>query len=67
MNTLLKITQFVSKTFVVWVIFFAFIAAQFPDMFKQFVYWIPYLLGIVMLGMGLFLKIRMAPCHVVEC
>ncbi|SUT85927.1 Na+-dependent transporter [Actinobacillus ureae] len=58
MNALLKITQFVSKTFAVWVVFFAFIAAQFPDTFKQFVPWIPYLLGIVMLGMGLTLTFK---------
>lgn len=58
MNALLKITQFVSKTFAIWVVFFAFIAAQFPDTFKQFVPWIPYLLGIVMLGMGLTLTFK---------
>ncbi|WGE70441.1 bile acid:sodium symporter family protein [Actinobacillus equuli subsp. haemolyticus] len=58
MNALLKITQFVSKTFAVWVVFFAFIAAQFPNTFKQFVPWIPYLLGIVMLGMGLTLTFK---------
>lgn len=58
MNALLKFTQFVSKTFAVWVIVFAFIAAQFPDTFKMFVPWIPYLLGIVMLGMGLTLTFK---------
>lgn len=55
MNALLKFTQFVSKTFAIWVIVFAAIAAYFPETFKQFVPWIPYLLGIVMLGMGLTL------------
>lgn len=58
MNALLKFTQFVSKTFAIWVIVFAFIAAQFPDTFKMFVPWIPYLLGIVMLGMGLTLTFK---------
>ncbi|WP_150538430.1 bile acid:sodium symporter family protein [Actinobacillus vicugnae] len=58
MNALLKLTQFVSKTFAIWVIVFAFIAAQFPETFKQFVPWIPYLLGIVMLGMGLTLTFK---------
>lgn len=58
MNALLKFTQFVSKTFAVWVIVFAFIAAQFPETFKMFVPWIPYLLGIVMLGMGLTLTFK---------
>lgn len=58
MNQLLKFTNFVSKTFAIWVIVFAFIAAQFPETFKQFVPWIPYLLGIVMLGMGLTLSFK---------
>lgn len=58
MNQLLKFTNFVSKTFAIWVVVFAFIAAQFPETFKQFVPWIPYLLGIVMLGMGLTLSFK---------
>ncbi|WGE90155.1 bile acid:sodium symporter family protein [Actinobacillus arthritidis] len=58
MNMLLKLTQFVSKTFAIWVVVFAFISAQFPETFKQFVPWIPYLLGIVMLGMGLTLTFK---------
>lgn len=58
MQTLLKFTQFISRTFAIWVVVFAFIAAQFPETFKQFVPWIPYLLGIVMLGMGLTLTFK---------
>lgn len=58
MSFLLKLTQFVSKTFAIWVVVFAFIAAQFPETFKMFVPWIPYLLGIVMLGMGLTLTFK---------
>ncbi|MFA9489338.1 MULTISPECIES: bile acid:sodium symporter family protein [unclassified Mannheimia] len=58
MQTLLKFTQFVSKTFAIWVVVFALIAAQYPETFKQFVPWIPYLLGIVMLGMGLTLTFK---------
>lgn len=58
MKALLKFTHFISKTFAVWVVVFAFIAAQFPDAFKQLVPWIPYLLGIVMLGMGLTLTFK---------
>lgn len=58
MQALLKFTQFISKTFAIWVIVFAFIAAQFPETFKMFVPWIPYLLGIVMLGMGLTLTFK---------
>lgn len=58
MQNLLKFTQFISKTFAIWVVVFALISAQFPDFFKQFVAWIPYLLGIVMLGMGLTLTFK---------
>ncbi|OOH89859.1 sodium transporter [Pasteurellaceae bacterium 15-036681] len=58
MQTLLKFTQFISKTFAIWVVVFALIAAQFPETFKMFVPWIPYLLGIVMLGMGLTLTFK---------
>lgn len=58
MHSLLKITQFVSKTFAIWVVIAAFFAAQFPEVFKHFVPWIPYLLGIVMLGMGLTLTFK---------
>lgn len=58
MNYLLKLTNFISKTFAIWVVVAAFIAAQFPETFKMFVPWIPYLLGIVMLGMGLTLTFK---------
>lgn len=58
MQALLKLTQFVSKTFAIWVVVFAYIAAQFPETFRIFVPWIPYLLGIVMLGMGLTLTFK---------
>lgn len=58
MHMLLRLTQFVSKTFAIWVVVFALLAAQFPDVFKQFVPWIPYLLGAVMLGMGLTLTFK---------
>lgn len=58
MQNLLKFTQFISKTFAIWVVVFALISAQFPDFFKPFVAWIPYLLGIVMLGMGLTLTFK---------
>lgn len=55
MQTLLKITQFASKTFALWVLLFAYLAFQFPDTYKQFAPYIPYLLGIVMFGMGITL------------
>lgn len=58
MKALLKFTQFISKTFAIWVVVAAFIAARFPETFKIFTPWIPYLLGIVMLGMGLTLTFK---------
>ena len=55
MQTLLKFTQFISKTFALWVLLFAFLAFQFPQYFVVFSRFIPYLLGIVMFGMGITL------------
>ncbi|MGR3808864.1 bile acid:sodium symporter family protein [Pasteurella testudinis] len=55
MQALLKLNHFVSKTFAVWVLLFAFLAFQFPAYFSPFVSYIPYLLGIVMFGMGITL------------
>ncbi|OOF59008.1 bile acid:sodium symporter family protein [Rodentibacter myodis] len=55
MQTLLKFTQFVSKTFALWAIIFAILAFLFPTEFKIFAPYIPYLLGLVMFGMGITL------------
>ncbi|OOF62104.1 bile acid:sodium symporter family protein [Rodentibacter sp. Ppn85] len=55
MQTLLKFTQFVSKTFALWAIVFAILAFLFPTEFKIFAPYIPYLLGLVMFGMGITL------------
>ncbi|PVX40599.1 BASS family bile acid:Na+ symporter [Pasteurella langaaensis DSM 22999] len=55
MQTLLKITQFASKTFALWVLLFAYLAFQFPLIFKEIAPYIPYLLGLVMFGMGITL------------
>ena len=55
MQTLLKLTQFVSKTFALWAIVFAVLAFYFPAEFKIFAPYIPYLLGLVMFGMGITL------------
>ena len=55
MQTLLKLTQFVSKTFALWAIVFAVLAFYFPSKFKIFAPYIPYLLGLVMFGMGITL------------
>ena len=55
MQTLLKLTQFVSKTFALWAIVFAVLAFYFSAEFKIFAPYIPYLLGLVMFGMGITL------------
>lgn len=53
MQALLKLTNFVSKTFALWAVVFALLAFLFPEQFKIFAPYIPYLLGLVMFGMGL--------------
>ena len=53
MQALLKLTNFVSKTFALWAIVFALLAFLFPAQFKIFAPYIPYLLGLVMFGMGI--------------
>ena len=55
MPHLLKLTQFVSKTFALWVLLFAFLAFVSPEAFLEIRGYIPYLLGIVMFGMGITL------------
>lgn len=55
MPHLLKLTQFVSKTFALWVLLFAFLAFVSPEAFLEIRGYIPYLLGIVMFGMGIML------------
>ena len=55
MPHLLKLTQFVSKTFALWVLLFAFLAFVSPEAFLKIRGYIPYLLGIVMFGMGITL------------
>lgn len=56
MQALLKLTNFVSKTFALWAIVFALLAFIFPEQFKNFALYIPYLLDLVMfVGMGITL------------
>ena len=55
MQALLKLTNFMSKTFALWAIVFALLAFIFPEQFKIFAPCIPYLLGLVMFGMGITL------------
>ncbi|WP_323718405.1 bile acid:sodium symporter family protein [Paracoccus aminovorans] len=53
MRFLESISNFVGKTFAVWVILFAVLGYVMPDTFKQLTPWIVSLLGIIMFGMGL--------------
>ena len=58
MQTLQKISQFAGKTFSLWVLLFAFLAYQFPSHFSSLIAYVPYLLGIVMFGMGITLTVN---------
>ena len=57
MNAIEKFAKFITKLFPVWVILFAVIAFYSPDPFKPLVSYIPYLLGLIMLGMGLTMSL----------
>ncbi|OLP65126.1 hypothetical protein BACPU_20820 [Bacillus pumilus] len=56
MNTLLNISHFVGRTFALWVILFACLGFAFPSEFTKIGPYIPFLLGIIMFGMGLTLS-----------
>lgn len=53
MSAFLKFTQFIQKTFALWVVLFAGIAMLLPDLFVWLKAYIPWMLGIIMLGMGM--------------
>ncbi|SUK08244.1 sodium-dependent transporter [Staphylococcus agnetis] len=53
-----QIGQFASKTFLLWMLLTSFIGFVLPSAFTTFTPWIPYLLGIVMLGMGLSIRLE---------
>ena len=55
MNTLRKISYFVNKTFALWVVATGVFGFLFPEVFVLAGSWVPFLLGIVMFGMGLTL------------
>lgn len=52
-----QIGQFASKTFLVWMLLTSFLGFIAPSAFTHFAPWIPYLLGVVMLGMGLSIRL----------
>ena len=51
-----KVSRFATNTFLVWMLVAAFIGFVFPSELAKLSGWVPYLLGIVMLGMGLTIK-----------
>jgi len=57
MSALLRFTHFVQKTFALWVIVFAALALWQPDFFVWLKAYIPWILGIIMLGMGMTMTV----------
>ncbi|TYS26405.1 bile acid:sodium symporter family protein [Bacillus pumilus] len=56
MKILLTISHFAGRTFAIWVIVFALLGFAFPAEFSKIGPYIPFLLGIIMFGMGLTLS-----------
>lgn len=57
MSALLRFTQFIQKTFALWVIVFAALALWQPEFFVWLKAYIPWILGIIMLGMGMTMTV----------
>ena len=57
MEGIMKISQFITRLFPLWVVLFSLLAFFFPDPLKPMAKLIPYGLGIIMLGMGLSMKV----------
>lgn len=57
MAAILRFSQFVQKTFALWVVVFALIALCFPTAFVWLKAYIPWVLGIIMLGMGMTMTV----------
>lgn len=55
MNAVVRFSQFIGRTFAVWVLVFAVLGYFMPTTFRQLAPWIVTLLSIVMFGMGLTL------------
>lgn len=58
MIALLRFTSFVQKTFAVWVVVFSAIALWMPELFVWLKAYIPWMLGIIMLGMGMTMTVE---------
>ncbi|MFC1390707.1 bile acid:sodium symporter family protein [Acinetobacter pittii] len=57
MAAFLRFTQFIQKTFALWVIIFAALALWQPEFFVWLNAYIPWILGIIMLGMGMTMTV----------
>lgn len=57
MNALIRFSQFVGGTFAIWALAFAVLAFAFPAGFTWIAPYISILLGVIMFGMGLTLKL----------
>ena len=58
MKALARLSEFVGRTFALWVLLFAVLGFLLPETFRQLTPWIVTLLGIIMFGMGLTISGR---------
>ncbi|MFW1859431.1 bile acid:sodium symporter family protein [Acinetobacter defluvii] len=58
MTAFLRFTQFIQKTFALWVVLFAGIAMLLPDAFVWLKAYITWMLGIIMFGMGMTMTVN---------
>ncbi|GGI42395.1 bile acid:sodium symporter family protein [Mammaliicoccus stepanovicii] len=58
MRAIQKFSQFINKTFVIWMLIAAILGFSFPSIISQVAPYIPYLLGIVMFGMGMTISTK---------
>ncbi|XXQ68377.1 bile acid:sodium symporter family protein [Neisseriaceae bacterium B1] len=56
MNAIIALSRFIGKTFALWATALAVLGFLLPDMFKWVLPIVPYLLGVIMFGMGLTLS-----------
>lgn len=57
MHSFIKFTQFIQKTFALWVVLFAGLALLMPDAFVWLKSYITWMLGIIMFGMGMTMTV----------
>lgn len=58
MNALRSFSRFIGKTFALWAALLALVGFFAPEAFKWVLPWVPYLLGVIMFGMGLTLTLN---------